>query len=69
MEVPEAPGKASGFRHFGKRDSRRVRHPLAAGRIGLPAVADVTDLDLLGPVAHGAGGVGEKHRPLEPVVR
>jgi len=68
MEVPEAPGQASGFRHFGKRDSQRVRHPFTVGRIGLQAVADVAYLDLLGRVAHGAGGVGDKHRPLEPVV-
>ena len=68
MEVPEAPDQASGFRHFGKQDSQRLRHPLAVGRIGLQTVADVADLDLPWRPADGAGIVGEKHRPLEPVV-
>src|SRR3990172_5115563 len=52
--------QASGFRHFGKRHPQRVCHPLAVRRIGLQAVADVADLDLLGSVAHGAGGVGKE---------
>src|SRR4030066_133272 len=53
--------QASVFGHFGKRDPQRVRHPLAVRRIGLQAVADVADLDLLGSVAHGPCSVCEKH--------
>jgi len=51
-----------------KAESPTRRPPLAVGRIGLQAVADVADLDLPWRPADGAGGIGEKHRPLEPVV-
>jgi len=43
------------------RDAQCVSPALTVGRIGLHAVANVADLDLLGCIAHGAGGVFEEH--------
>lgn len=49
------------FRQFAQPNTQRVCHPLAVRPIGLQAVADMADLDLHGSIAHGPGGVGEKH--------
>ncbi len=48
-------------RHLACRDAQRFGHAFAVGRVGLQAVADVADLDLLRSIAHGTGGVLEEH--------
>ena len=45
---------------FTQRDAQRLCHTLSIGRVGLHAVADVADLDLLGRIAHGASRVFEE---------
>ena len=49
------------FRRFAHWDAQRLGHTFAVGRIGLVAVADVAELDLLRGITHGAGGVVEEH--------
>jgi hypothetical protein len=48
------------FKNLVPLDAQRLGHAFAVGRIGLHAVADVANLDLLRGIAHRAGGVLEQ---------